>query len=68
MLLPTDGLWRGAMNAFQDPTLLFQFSEAFQGHPFLSADPLSATYIGWTCVWTALVLGLAGLSFQRRDL
>ena len=24
MLLPTDGLWRGAMNAFQDPTLLAQ--------------------------------------------
>jgi ABC-type transport system involved in multi-copper enzyme maturation permease subunit len=68
MLLPTDGLWRGAMNAFQDPTLLFQFSEAFQGHPFLSDTPLSATYIGWTCVWTALVLGLAGISFQRRDL
>jgi ABC-type transport system involved in multi-copper enzyme maturation permease subunit len=68
MLLPTDGLWRGAMNAFQDPTLLFQFSEAFQGHPFLSDTPLSATYIVWTGVWTALVLGLAGISFQRRDL
>ncbi|MFD0743590.1 ABC transporter permease [Phytohabitans flavus] len=31
MLLPTDGLWRGAMNSFQDPTLLTQFSEAFKG-------------------------------------
>jgi ABC-type transport system involved in multi-copper enzyme maturation permease subunit len=68
MLVPTDGLWRGAMNAFQDPTLLLQFNEAFKGHPFLSDRPLSLTYIAWTLVWTALVLGLAGLSFQRRDL
>ena len=68
MLLPTDGLWRGAMNAFQDPSLLLQFSEAFKGHPFLSANPLSPAYIGWSAVWTALVLGLAGLSFHRRDL
>lgn len=68
MVLPTDGLWRGAMNAFQDPSLLFQFSEAFRGHPFLSDTPLSAGYIAWTALWTALVLGLAGLAFQRRDL
>ena len=68
MLLPTDGLWRGAMNAFQDPSLLLQFNEAFKGHPFLSATPLSGVYIGWSMVWTALVLGLAGLSFHRRDL
>ena len=25
MLLPTDGLWRGAMHAFQDPTALVEF-------------------------------------------
>ena len=68
MLLPTDGLWRGAMRSFQDPTLLAQFGEAFEGNPFLSVAPLTATYLAWTVVWTALVLGFAGLSFQRRDL
>ncbi|MCM4081394.1 ABC transporter permease [Paractinoplanes hotanensis] len=68
MLLPTDGLWRGAMRSFQDPSLLSQFSEAFEGHPFLSADPLTGTYLAWAAVWVALVLALAGLAFQRRDL
>jgi ABC-type transport system involved in multi-copper enzyme maturation permease subunit len=68
MLLPTDGLWRGAMRSFQDPTLLAQFGEAFEGNPFLSVAPLTVTYLAWTAVWTALVLGFAGLSFQRRDL
>ena len=67
MLLPTDGLWRGAMRAFQDPSLLSQFSEAFEGHPFLSSDPLTAAYLFWAVVWVTLVLALAGLAFQRRD-
>ncbi|GAB3535346.1 ABC transporter permease [Phytohabitans suffuscus] len=68
MLLPTDGLWRGAMNSFQDPTLLTQFSEAFKGHPFLSATGLTPTYAGWAAVWVSLVLALAAVAFQRRDL
>ncbi|WP_249997983.1 ABC transporter permease [Actinoplanes sp. M2I2] len=68
VLLPTDGLWRGAMRSFQDPSLLSQFSEAFEGHPFLSAAPLTGTYLIWAVAWTALVLALAGLAFQRRDL
>jgi hypothetical protein len=68
VLLPTDGLWRGAMRAFQDPALFAQFSEAFEGHPFLSVAPLSGPYLAWAAVWVVGVLGLAGLAFQRRDL
>jgi len=68
MLLPSDGLWRGAMNSFQDPTLLSQFSEAFEGHPFLSTMGLTPAYVAWAGLWVALVLGLAAVSFQRRDL
>jgi ABC-type transport system involved in multi-copper enzyme maturation permease subunit len=68
MLLPTDGLWRGAMHAFQDPTLLSQLGPEFEGFPFLSEARLTATYVVWAGVWVALVLGLAAMSFQRRDL
>jgi ABC-type transport system involved in multi-copper enzyme maturation permease subunit len=68
MLLPTDGLWRGAMNAFQDPTLLTQFGSEVGESPFLSEAQLTFTYLGWAAVWVALVLGLAGMSFLRRDL
>ena len=67
MLLPTDGLWRGAMHALQSPGLLGQFGEAFEGHPFLSVAPLTATYLAWAAVWVVLVLGLAAVSFRRRD-
>jgi len=67
MLLPTDGLWRGAMNAFEDPTLFYSFGSIFEGHPFLSKSPLATAYLGWAVIWAALILGLAALSFQRRD-
>lgn len=68
MLLPTDGLWRGAMNAFQDPTLLAQFGPEISESPFVSEAPLTITYLAWAGLWVALVLGLAGVAFWRRDL
>jgi hypothetical protein len=68
MLLPTDGLWRAAMHAFQDPSALAQFGRAFDGFPFLSQATVSAVYVVWVLVWVALILGLAGVTFARRDL
>lgn len=69
MLLPTDGLWRGAMNAFQDPSALTVFGgQDGQAFPFLSAAPLTATYLVWAAVWVAMVWGLAAASFLRKDL
>jgi hypothetical protein len=69
MLLPTDGLWRGAMHAFQDPTVLVQLGpRGLDGHPFLNEAPLTATYLAWAGLWVALILGLTGMAFQRRDL
>jgi ABC-type transport system involved in multi-copper enzyme maturation permease subunit len=68
MLLPTDGLWRGAMHAFQDPGLLVTLGDEFIAHPFISLSPLTATYLAWAALWVALVLALAGMAFLRRDL
>jgi ABC-type transport system involved in multi-copper enzyme maturation permease subunit len=67
MLFPTDGLWRGAMHAFQDPAALTSFGPALDGFPFLSQAPLTATYLAWAALWVAMVWGLAALSFGRRD-
>jgi ABC-type transport system involved in multi-copper enzyme maturation permease subunit len=68
MLLPTDGLWRGAMNAFQDPTLLAQLGPAAAESPFVGEAPLTPAYLVWAGVWVLLVLGLAAVAFGRRDL
>ena len=70
MLLPTDGLWRGAMHAFQDPTALAAFGgPAIEGgFPFLSTSSLTPAYLGWTVLWTAAVLALSAYALHRRDL
>jgi ABC-type transport system involved in multi-copper enzyme maturation permease subunit len=68
VLLPTDGLWRGAMHAIQDPSALRTFGD-FEGSafPFLSQSSLSGVYLGWVAVWVLIIGGLAALSFSRRD-
>ena len=70
VLLPTDGLWRGAMHAFQDPSALLQFGTGPEAgaFPFLSQDSLEPAYLGWAVVWVLMVGGLAALAFSRRDL
>lgn len=69
MVLPTDGLWRGAMHAFQDPSALVEFggSEA-EGFPFLSMAPLTTAYLLWAAVWVVMAWALAANSFVRKDL
>ena len=69
VLLPTDGLWRGAMHGFQDPSALLQFGGADgEAFPFLSVAPLTWAYLAWATVWVAMVWGLAAVSFVRKDL
>jgi ABC-type transport system involved in multi-copper enzyme maturation permease subunit len=68
MLLPTDGLWRGAMHSFQDPAILGMLGPAFEGHPFLSDVSLTPAYLAWTALWIVLVLALTAFTFRRRDL
>jgi hypothetical protein len=69
MLLPTDGLWRGAMHAFQDPSALVQFGGPnAEGFPFLSVAPLTVAYLAWAAAWVAMIWGLAAASFLRKDL
>jgi ABC-type transport system involved in multi-copper enzyme maturation permease subunit len=69
MLIPTDGLWRGAMHGFQDPSALLEFGGSDgQAFPFLSIAPLTPAYLVWSLVWVAMIWALAAASFGRRDL
>jgi ABC-type transport system involved in multi-copper enzyme maturation permease subunit len=66
MLLPTDGLWHGAMYSFQDSSVVR--AAGFDGaSPFFGTAPLSAAYLVWVLVWVLLIGGLAALAFNRRD-
>ena len=69
MLLPTDGLWRGAMHAFQDPSALVEFGgDGAEAFPFLSVSALTPGYLAWAAVWVVMIWALAARSFVRKDL
>ncbi len=68
MVLPTDGLWRGAMHAIQDPRALLQLGGASEGFPFVSTSSLSAAYLAWVALWIVIMLTLCLVSFRRRTI
>jgi ABC-type transport system involved in multi-copper enzyme maturation permease subunit len=68
IVLPTDGLWRGAMHALQDNAAVGTLGPARTGMPFLSEAPLTAAYLGWVAAWIVLLWLLTAASFARRDL
>jgi len=68
IVLPTDGLWRGAMHALQDASAFTRLGPEATAFPFLSESTLTVAYLAWAAVWVAMVWGLAALSFRRRDL
>jgi ABC-type transport system involved in multi-copper enzyme maturation permease subunit len=71
LLIPTDGLWHGAIFYLEPSDILAAARAAGRaraGNPFFADQPLPVTYIAWVVLWLAAVLGLANWSFARRDL
>ncbi len=71
LILPTDGLWRGALYHLQ-PTIMSDLPQgagrAMAANPFLSSTPPEAGFILWSAAWVALMLGIAVLTFERKEL
>jgi ABC-type transport system involved in multi-copper enzyme maturation permease subunit len=71
LILPTDGLWRGAIYAMEPDTFLAAMRAAgvaARANPFLAVDPPPFTFLTWVVVWFALVLGLSVWSFRTREI
>lgn len=71
LILPTDGLWRGAIYSLEPTAVLIAGSAAgpqIAAFPFFAPGPPPLAYLGWCVAWTAAVLALAAVSFGRRDL
>lgn len=71
LLIPTDGLWHGAIY-YLEPSDILNLARgagrARAGNPFYAESPLPTSYIAWVVVWLIAVLGIANWSFARRDL
>lgn len=70
LVLPTDGLWRGAVWALEPATVIGAArgaGPAVAGNPFFAADPPDPAYLAWCVAWIVVGLGVAIWSFQQRE-
>ena len=71
LILPTDGLWRGAVWSLEPATLIAAARAAgvaAAANPFFAADPPEALYVVWCVAWILFVLAVAVWSFTRKEL
>ena len=71
LLLPSDGLWRGALWSLEPSTVLAAAQAAGRdasANPFFAAAPPPLAYDAWCAFWVLVVLGLALWSFARREI
>src|SRR2546423_344293 len=70
LILPTDGLWRGAVYALQPQALVALATQAGAGaaaNPFWAATPAPASFEVYAVGWIGVILGLAVYSFRMRE-
>ena len=71
VLLPSDGLWRGAIYAMEPDALLATLralGTAGRANPFAATDPPPVDFLVWVVAWFALVLALSVASFRTREI
>src|SRR5690242_21882960 len=71
LLLPSDGLWRGAIYAMEPDTLITAMKAlgtAGRANPFAASDPPPTEFLLWVVVWFAIALALSIASFRTREI
>jgi ABC-type transport system involved in multi-copper enzyme maturation permease subunit len=71
LLIPTDGLWHGAIFYLEPSDFLAAARAAGRaraGNPFFADQPPPLIYVAWVVGWLAALVGLANWSFAKRDL
>ncbi|GAC1319107.1 MAG: hypothetical protein NVS2B16_22730 [Chloroflexota bacterium] len=70
LLLPTDGLWRGAVYSLEPLATIMIQSEvrAASANPFFVSTPPTTAYLVWAVAWVVAILAIANLSYYRREL
>ncbi len=69
LILPTDGLWRGALFNLEPVALIAATGASREGsaNPFSVSSPPTTAYVIWAFVWVALILALTVRSFASRE-
>jgi ABC-type transport system involved in multi-copper enzyme maturation permease subunit len=70
LLLPSDGLWRGAIFNLEPASVVAVASGSREAaaNPFTSLSPPAGAYIAWTALWLVAVVVLTVVVFRHREL
>jgi len=71
LILPADGLWRGAIWSLEPALVIAGVRAAGPGaasNPFFAADPPPTLYLAWCVVWVLGLLALALWSLRTREI
>jgi ABC-type transport system involved in multi-copper enzyme maturation permease subunit len=70
LIVPIDGLWRGAVYSLEPAAVLAVASGVprFQGNPFFAPDPPSLAYLAWSILWVAAVLAIGVRLLDQREI
>lgn len=71
LILPTDGLWRGAVYAMEPDAVLATLKAAGtigRANPFSAVDPPPIEFLAWVVMWFAIMLALSVWSFRTREI
>jgi ABC-2 type transport system permease protein len=70
LILPTDGLWRGAVHALETPAFFTAARLAgpvAAANPFFAPDPPPVAFEAWAVAWIVVVLAAGVWSFRTRE-
>ena len=74
LLLPTDGLWRGAVYSLEPASLIMIFraagttGRAASANPFFEPTGPPMPYVAWVLAWIAGMLAMTIYSFRQREI
>lgn len=71
LIMPSDGLWRGAIYSLEPAGLLGILSGGrtqAAANPFLALNGPPVAYLVWVALWAVAVFSVAAWSFRRREI
>jgi hypothetical protein len=70
LIVPSDGLWRGALYHLEPVALLVAANAGGMSaqNPFGTSAPPPPAFVIWSIGWIALAVTAAAVSFTRREL
>jgi ABC-type transport system involved in multi-copper enzyme maturation permease subunit len=73
LVFPSDGLWRATIFSLEPPILIATIAagrpfRVLEANPFFASTGPDPLYLAWCAAWLAGVVGLAIVSFGRREL